>query len=250
MSNFISVVDRDGIAVLKLNRPKVNALGASFMNEWAERVEALDADGSRGLVVIAEGKTFCAGLDLVELKDASRDAVVDVVDALYRLSRALFTFRKPLVAALNGHAIAGGAYLALACDRRLMVKGESRFGLTESAIGLALPAHGIPMIEYALTRGVAEELLYAGKTYAADEMLARGVVDRLVEPGDLLEEALQDIRSRTPSLAAYSDIKRRLRTVALARMDAARAEDGEWVEIWFSEEAQRRVAELVARLGR
>lgn len=236
------------VTVLTLDHGRANALSVDLLVALRDAVDGEAADPARGLVLTGAGSMFSAGLDLLALDGASRDDVVALGDALATAAEALFAHPRPTVAALNGHAIAGGALLALACDRRLLVEGSARFGLTEAQLGLVVPPSLIEMLRHPLGRADLEHLLYSGSLLDAEETLRRGVVDALVPAEDLLERSAAAVAEWTPNVHAFADVKRRLHAPVLAAMRAARADDRGFADRWFSEDAQAALGAQIARL--
>lgn len=236
------------VTVLTLDHGKANALNADLLVALRDEVEREAADPARGLVLTADGSIFCAGLDLLALEGASREDVTALGTALADAAEVLFAHPRPTVAALNGHAIAGGALLALACDRRLLVDGPARFGLTEAQLGLVVPPSLIEMLRHPLDRATLEHLLYSGAVLDAEDAARRGIVDALVPADELLERSAAAIAEWTPNVNAFADVKRRLHAPVLAAMRAARADDRGFVDRWFSDDAQAAVGEQLARL--
>jgi enoyl-CoA hydratase len=238
----------EDIAVLKLQRGKANVLEPGFLSAIRETVASLREDAPRGLILTAEGRIFCAGLDLVALVDASEDHIHELLTALHDALLELFTFPRPVVAAINGHAMAGGALLTLACDQRVMVMGEGKWGLTEAQLGLMVPASMIEMSRYALERPVLERLLYGGQAYPGFKAREMGILDDLVDEGELLDRATGIIHGWTPVPAAFGDIKARLRRPTVEAMEAARARDRQFLGRWNDPEVRARVRAAVDRL--
>ena len=242
-------IKRDGeLALLELARGKGNSLDASFLKGIRTEFENLRAEPPRGEVLTASGKLFCAGLDLVALKDARQEQVEELVSELADTLLEIFTVPRPVVAAINGHAVAGGALLTLACDRRLMAMGDGRWGLTESQLGLVVPASMIEMARYSLPRTVLERLLYGGQAYPAFKAREMGVLDDLLEVDELLPRAGELIEDWTPVPEAFAEIKSRLKAPTVQAMESARAADTAFVGRWFSPDVRQRVGQAVERL--
>lgn len=246
---MIELRHEDDIAVVELARGRGNSLDQEFLEEIRRSFASLREDPPRGVVLTAHGKIFCAGLDLPALVDASREELVAVLAALASTLREVFTFPRPVVAAINGHAVAGGALLSLACDRRLMAMGEGKWGLTEARLGLVVPASMIELSRYSLERRVLERLVYGGQAYPAFKAREMGILDDLVEAGELPGRARELVEAWTPVPAAFADIKARLKAPAVAAMDAAVASDAHFLERWFSPVVRARVQAAVERLG-
>ena len=239
----------DSSVVIELARGKGNALDTKFLEEIRANFADLRDDPPRGVVLTAEGKIFCAGLDLVTLAETDRAGLVGLVSALVATLREVFSFPRPVVAAINGHAVAGGALLSLACDQRLMVMGDGKWGLTEAQMGLVVPASLVELVRYSLPRPALEKLLYGGQAYPAFKVREMGVLDDLVELDDLLPRAEAVIEAWTPVPEAFGDIKARLKGPTLAAMDAVADQDQEFVERWFSPAVQERIQAAAASLG-
>jgi enoyl-CoA hydratase/carnithine racemase len=240
---------RDDIHHVLLERGRANALDRDFLNAIADEVEGLSAAPARGLVLSSEGPIFCAGLDLPALVGLDHDSMVELIDALHRCLLAIFRHPRPTVAAINGHAIAGGALLTLACDQRHMLMGNAKWGLNEAQLGLAMPPSTIELIRYALTRKTMEKVLYGGGLYPAFKAHDMGILDELVEEGALDTAAAAAIEAWTPSVDAFADIKERLHGPTVAAMKAARENSPEWVDLWFSDAVQTGIQRVVADLA-
>src|SRR5262249_5994588 len=128
--------ERGVVAILRLARGKGNALNLEFTEALMEALDRLERSTARAAVLTGQGSVFGAGVDLPTLVAGGADYVRRFVPLLGRLFERLATFPRPLVAAVNGHAIAGGAMLMLACDQRLLARGTARVGLTEIRVGV------------------------------------------------------------------------------------------------------------------
>ena len=238
---------------LRLARPPVNALDPVLCTTLADAIGEAIADGAQGLVLAGGPKVFSAGLDvphLVSLGD-DRVALTSAWKAFFGAARALAESPVPVVAAIAGHAPAGGCVLALCCDYRVMASGPYRIGLNETQVGLVAPDG----IQHLLRRVVgpyrAERLLVAGELVDADGALALGLVDELADVDGVAVRArawLEDLLAlpRQPMLE----------TRALARADLVAALAPERIRLdhfvagWYSDDTQAALHALVARLGK
>jgi enoyl-CoA hydratase len=228
---------RDGVALLRLDRPPANALDRAVFDAFTATLARLEADAAvRAVVVTGTGRFFSAGLDLfaVFADDAAGfDAFTRAFDAGWR---ALFGFPKPLIAAVNGHAIAGGAVLAACADVRLLADGDARLGFTEIQVGVTFPASALEPVRWACAGPHLAELLCRGLTHPPAEALVRRLVDEVVPADALLPRATAlaaELGALPPS--AYATTKRALRADGLARMAAhAPGADPIWDD-WRSE---------------
>ena len=171
--------------------------------------------------------------------------------ALSRAFLALFTLPKPLVAAINGHAIAGGCVISCASDRRLMARGSGRIGLAELAVGVPFPLAAFEIARACVGTARVAELVYLADVYTPEDALARGLIDEIVEPDALIARAVE-IAHRLASVpaATYAHTKRQLRRPTLERIAAqAPFDDQEAIGIWASEEARAKIRTTLDALG-
>ena len=235
-------VEHGRVAVVTLDRPPANALTRAFFDELLQTLDRLRAPEVRAVVVTGTGRFFSAGLDLFEVfgyPPAEFDEFTTRFDAGFG---ALFAFPKPVVAAVNGHAIAGGAVLA-AADVRLLANGEGRTGLTEILLGLPFPISVLEIVRWASAGPHLAELLYHGRTYAGEEARARRLADEIVAAGDLRARAIaaaEELAGREP--AAFAATKLALRDDALRRLEAARATGDPVWDIWRTPATRAAVA--------
>lgn len=236
--NFVDVNNEDGIVTLTLTRGKVNALNGSVINELRETFELLESDlAARAVILTGQGKFFSFGFDVPEFIAYTKEQFQDFVTDFTNLYRYLFTYPKPLVAAINGHAIAGGCMLTLPCDVRLMVNGNAKISLNEINFGSPVFAGSTEMLRFWVGGANATEILYSGSMYTADEAASLGLVNEVTDEIALAGRA----RARALELAlksppAFSNIKALLRESAVREM-VAREQDSirKLVDIWYSD---------------
>ena len=245
------MIERSGrgeVRVLTLAHGKANALDPEVLRALTAALADEARRPARGLIVTGQGAMFSAGLDLLALEHATRDELTALVTALTDALVALFTFPRPTVAAINGHAVAGGALIALACDQRVMAEGKGKIGLTESQLGLVVPPSVLELLRYALPRPVLERLVYGGQLYPTFKALDMQVVDAVVEPEELLDRCVAEIEEWTPNVHAFADIKGRLHAPTLAAVEAARTLDVAFAERWFADDATALRREAIEKL--
>jgi enoyl-CoA hydratase len=205
------------VTVVTLNRPPANALNGAFFAELTALLERLAAaDDVRAVVLTGAGRFFSAGLDLYEVFGYPPDGFADFTARFDAGFAAAFAFPKPLVAAVNGHAVAGGAVLAATADVRLMSEGEGRVGFTEILVGVPFPASILEIVRASCGGPHLPELLYLGRTYQAAEARVRRLVDEVMPPEELLPRAqavAEELASRDGSI--FASIKATLRADAL-----------------------------------
>jgi enoyl-CoA hydratase len=179
----------DGIANVRLAHGKVNALDLELCRAIAETMRDLDAEDVRAVVLTGAGRAFSAGVDLHRVVAGGADYVDEYLPALVGAFRAVFDLGKPVVAAVNGHAIAGGCVLAAACDHRVMATGNGTIGVPELYVGVPFPAAALEIMRFALGPVGARQAILGGINHPPEEARARGLVDELAAPADLLDRA-------------------------------------------------------------
>ena len=235
--------------LLHFEHGKANAMDLEFCRTLADECDAAERDGVRALVLTGNGAIFSAGVDLVRLRDGGPSYVSEFMPALDRCFEKLFFLGVPTVAAVNGHAIAGGAVLALACDYRLMNRGAARIGLAEHKVGVPFPALVVEMVRATLAPPVAQEALLLGPTFTPDDALARGFLNEVVAPEQLLARAEAVAKEMAAvSLATYRITKERLRRPAREAVAAhAATDDAATIAAWSSKEVLDAVRDYVAK---
>jgi len=239
---------RDEIAVLTLDRPKANAFSPELVAELSAALAG--EERARGVVLTsALPGIFSAGWDLKRILDHDRPAMEGFVGAYCDLVRQIFAFGPPLVAALPGHAIAGGLIVAMGADERIAAEGKSKFGLSEVILGVSVPQCLMEPFRHVVGARHMERLAATGENLTVEEARSIGLVDRIVPAEELLDRAVERVRVLAGlSAPAYAAIKLRSRAAAIARFDQARDHDP-FLDFWFSEDARFRLKDMVARLS-
>ena len=181
--------EEDGVELLTLRHPPVNALSTALLAELATRLDAIEADpNARALIVTGDGQYFSAGADLKELATLDLAGAPGLVARGQALFSRLEALRVPVVAAINGLAVGGGLELALACDLR--IAGESaKLGLPEVTFGLMPSYGGTQRLPRLVGLAKAEELIFSGSLVPASEAVRIGLVNRSVPAGQELRAA-------------------------------------------------------------
>jgi len=229
---------------LTLDAPGKNALGTQLMT-WV--VDELTKAGGAPVFLTGAGDAFSAGLNLKEVASLDRDGMARFLGALERMVDALYAYPGPVVAYVNGHAIAGGCIVALACDHRLCTTNpKARIGLNEVPLGLRFPPKTWRLVKARLPAHTIERVTLEGGLYAPETALRLGLVDELVA-GEPEARAYAE-RIAAASGPAYGAAKRALRE---GRLDVDAREQREFVEqtldAWVTPELKARLA---AALGR
>jgi len=241
--------DRGDIAVLRLEHGKVNAIDLELLEAVSEQAAALRADPPAAVVITGTGGAFSAGLDLVRALEEGPDYFRRLLPALNGALLDLFTLPRPVIAAINGHAIAGGFVLACACDHRLMARGTGRLGVTELPVGVPFPSAPLEMVRTVAGTRLARNLMFSGRLLSADEGEAMGLVDELVRPENLLERALETAaRWGASPLDAFALTKRQLQQPVVDRLAQQGAKvDTEVLEVWTRPETLAAIGRFVEK---
>jgi len=239
-----------GVALILLGRGKVNALDEPTIEELKERFLELEADDSvRAVVFSGKGKFFSFGFDIPGFLGHSKADFSRFLVKFIDLYTYLFTYPKPVIAALNGHTVAGGLMLALACDRRFMVEGKRKVALNELAFGSSVFAGSVEMLRFAVGNRNAEKILYTGAMYLPEEALRLGLVDEVCSGEELSGKAMAAARELGgKSQPSFRSMKRLLRgpvAEGMRRLDGASV--AEFVDIWYSDATWRNLHEIRIR---
>jgi enoyl-CoA hydratase len=221
----VAIENHDGVWVLELGRPPVNAVELGLAQDLQDALQAAETTPSCAAVVITGSHgVFSAGIDARVVPGYDASDRERLVRALNGLVRRLYGLPKPTVAAVNGHALGGGLVLALACDMRFAAQGYYQLGLNEVSTGIRLPAAPQAVLEAELDPRSLRLMALRGATFGPLDELASGFIDALYPSGDLMRAALD--RARAASRAAgYTCVKRQLRSTTLGFLDDVIARD-------------------------
>src|SRR5215470_13876704 len=154
-------IEREGaVSVLRIEHGKVQAMDLELMSAFSETLDELRSLRPGAVILTGTGSAFSAGVDLHRLLEGGTDYAQKFLPALCDGVQKLFAFPRPVIAAVNGHAIAGGCILVCACDYRIMAEGSARFGVPELVVGLAFPPIVLEVLRFAIPNGHLQELVY------------------------------------------------------------------------------------------
>lgn len=239
----------DGILTLRLAHGKASALDVELLEALGREIQELD--GARAVVFTGTGGIFSAGVDLFRIVEGGQAYVDRFFPLLSDFLRALFVLPVPVVAAVNGHAIAGGGVMTLAADYRLMAEGNGRIGVPELLVGVPFPAAALEVVRFAVPADRVQSLIYTGRTLLPAEARTAGLVDETVAADALLPRAVE-VAAQLAALSpeVFRLTKARVRGEALARMDDAAEYDGAALALWSAPETHGRIRDYVQRTMR
>jgi enoyl-CoA hydratase len=244
----IEVSTQSGVAILRMAHGKANAMGTEFCQALTHQLEEARTAAARAVVIIGQGRIFSAGVDLLRLTEGGAPYIREFLPALNAMFEAVFSYPKPIVAAINGHAIAGGCVLAAATDKRLMADDGGRIGVTELLVGVPFPPIAMEIMRTATASHHFEEVIFGAATYTPQEAVGLGIVDQVVRPEALLDRAIaaaQTLAALSP--ATFAVTKRQTRQPALERLARSSEVDAEVTKIWMAPDTLDRIRDYVSR---
>jgi enoyl-CoA hydratase len=244
---MIELTRQDDVAILTMVHGKANALSTAFCDALAAAVQ--DATDARAIVITGRGRIFSAGVDLPRLLDGGPAYVREFLPALHRLYDTVFFHPKPIVAAINGHAVAGGCVLACAADRRVMAAGDGRIGVTELLVGVPFPPLAFEIMRYVTAPQFFPHIVFSGATFPPPDAKARGLIDDIVPADALMDHALRAAETLAAlSPQAFAVTKSQMRQpVAERTASNARDFDEAVVGVWTAQETLDCVRDYVAK---
>lgn len=243
---MIEIEHAGEVAVVRFAHGKVNALDLELLRAITASMTELSAAGA--IVLTGTGRAFSAGVDLRRIADGGAPYAEEFLPALSEAFLAIFDCPRPVVAAINGHALAGGCIIAAAADLRLMSGGT--IGLTELLVGVQFPTVPLEIARHAFGPRAARLALTAG-TYDADTALRLGLVDELVSADELLGTAIEQAQKLAAYPAhVYAATKEQLHRDARRRIDDRRAADDKAAaEVWTDGATLANIKAFLDQLG-
>lgn len=248
---MINIELSEDVGVLKLNRGVTNAINLELINEIAANLEKIRHDPEIHSVVFSSSnnKFFAIGFDIPELIELSQRDFEVFYRSYNRLCLDLYSFPKPTIAALTGHAIAGGCILALCCDYRIIVDGRKLMGLNEIKLGVPVPYPGDCILRQIVGPRIAQEITYTGDFYPSEELLQMGMVDKVLPLKQVLSESIEKAKflGSLPQ-EAFTIIKRnRIEIVEAQILKYLAEKEQSFLKHWFSDEARKRLKEAIKK---
>ncbi len=241
---MLDVEQRSGVTVVSLRHGKVNALDLELLRALTAVVR--DLDGNEAVVITGAGSAFSAGVDLNRIVAGGKPYVQEFLPALSEAFLAVFDHPGPVVAAVNGHAIAGGCVIAAACDLRMMSLGK--IGLAELRVGVPFPVSAMEILRHAIGPAVGHLVLTAA-LLDASQARSVGLVHEVTGPDGLLDAAIDraEQMARVPA-EVFAFSKRQLQQPARDRIAARSGDDEAVLAAWSSDRARDGIARYLDAL--
>jgi enoyl-CoA hydratase len=214
---MVEYVRDDEVVEIRIDDGKVNAMSPAFFDEMNAALDRAEAERPKAVVLAGRTGYFSAGLNVKLLPTLAPDELTRTLQSFGHTLLRVWSFPIPTVAAVTGHAVAGGLFLSFACDLRVVARGAFRLHANEHAIGLPLPSWALAITESAVPVPSFAEVMLHARPFSPDEGLARGFVTALAEP-DGVVAAARALAAPFAALnaGAYAASKQRIRSRALA----------------------------------
>ena len=250
MSSMVTLEIEDGLATMRMSRGHGNAINGDLVDALRGACEEAESNPDiRGVLLAAEGKLFCPGLDLQELIELDRPEMEDFLGRFSDCLLDLYTFPKPMVAAIHSHAVAGGCVLTLTADWRVL-RENALVGLAEVRVGVPFPFGVAMILRESVPSPKIEEVALFGRNYTNREALSAGLVHEVAPAETFAEQCRQRLEEfASKDLRAFSVTKRYLRSATVERIHVHdRALQPEFLDAWFAPSTQKRLRQIVAEL--
>ncbi len=249
--DLIQAVHHEHVGVLKLNRKVTNAIDLTFVTTLAEKLEELNqASNLHGCVITSSNeKFFSIGFDIPKLVEFTEEEFRKFYHSFNQLCIDLYTFPKPTMAAITGHAVAGGCILALCCDYRFIASGKKLMGLNEIKLGVPIPYPADCILHQLVGYRNARDIVDTGEFYLPEKLLAMGVVDEVLPVEEVLPKAIEKMHSlSTMPLHGFKKIKQnRTEQVEAQIRHDLREKENIFIECWYSQDARQRLREAIKK---
>jgi enoyl-CoA hydratase len=239
-----------GLGIARLAGPRRNAIGDALLAGLERAIAEVERSEVRGVLLAAAGPLFCPGIDLIEARARNRRSMRQFMERFARVLLALWTLPKPVVAAIEGHALAGGCLLALTADRRLLKNG-ARFGMNGIRLGVPLPLEAIEILRASVALHRFEDAAVRGRDFSEDAAIEAGLAHELLGEARFEERCLGTLATLSGAdERALAAAKIRFRGPVAERALLGAPERLEaFLDAWFSAATQGRIEAIVAGFG-
>jgi len=241
----------DNVTVLRLNREITNAINLTLVNALAGKLkETRKNPNVLGCVIASSNeKFFSIGFDIPELIKLSKEDFREFYHSFNQLCIDLYTFPKPMIAAITGHAVAGGCILALCCDYRFIAKGNKLMGLNEIKLGVPIPYPADRILYELVGYRNARDIVDTGEFFPPEKLLDMGVVDKVFPMEKMLPKAIEKMQSlSTMPHHGFRKIKQnRTEKVVTQIRHALGEKENIFIECWYSQETRQLLREAIEK---
>lgn len=248
---MIRIEHHDEVAIVKLDRGVTNTIDLQLVEELSETLQEVTHDpGVRGLVLGSSNERFFSiGFDIPQLFGLARQDFKFFYQTFNRVCMDLYTLPKPTIAAITGHAIAGGCILALCCDYRFIAQGRKLMGLNEIRLGVPVPYLADCVLRHIVGVRYARDIMDIGEFYQPEESLQMGIVDQVLPLEQVLPKSVEKARLLGGSpQEAFAMIKRnRVERVEAQVLTRLEEKERFFVDRWYSDEARERLREAMEK---
>ena len=248
---MVSVEHHGRVMAVKLNHGVTNALSPKLVHELETVLQRIrEDDAVNGLILTGcNEKFFSIGFDIPELFEMNKDDFRGFYRLFNQTCLDLFTLQKPTVAAITGHAIAGGCILALCCDYRFIAQGHKLMGLNEIKLGVPVPYLPDRLLHFLVGFRGAREMMDSGEFYPAEKALEMGIVDKVLPIGDVAKAAVEhaDTLGSLPKVGFEMIKQNRVEVVVDAVNARQDQKETAFIDSWYSGEARERLREAIKK---
>ncbi len=239
------------VAIIKLNRGVINSLNLKLIKELAKILKKEKANSAVNSLVLTSSneKFFSIGFDIPYLIKLKKKDFRVFYRAFNRLSLELYTYPKPVIAAITGHATAGGCILAICCDYRLIAEGRKLMSLNEVELGVPVPYAADRILRELVGFRNAREIMGTGEFYESEQLLQMGVVDEVLPLKQVLKKSIEKAKmlGSLPQQAFTIIKNNRTETVRAQAEKYQKKEEGIFIDCWYSKEAQKRLRKAMEK---
>jgi enoyl-CoA hydratase len=195
-NHYLELKEKKGVGIIRINRPPANAINCEMVDELFDMIDrVVSKDDIKAIIITGEAGFFVGGADIKMMQEHMEHNLPSFIEAytvhLQRAFNKIEEIPKPVIAAINGHAMGGGCELALVCDFRFMAKGKAKIGLPEVKLGILPGAGGLQRLPRLIGKAKAMEMIIEGSLLSAEEALEIGLVHKVFNPAELFDQTFK-----------------------------------------------------------
>jgi len=241
----VEIADSEGVAVVKLSRGTTNPINLELIHDLSDYLKVTREDTKiSGLVLTsANEKFFSIGFDIPGLIDLEEKDFREFYKAFNRLCLDMYIFPKPIVAAITGHAVAGGCIIAICCDYRFISEGKKLMGLNEIKLGVPLPYPADRILRQIVDDRSARRILDTGDFFPPEETLSMGLVDSMMPLDQVISASIDKVKAIfSHSLEAFRMIKHnRTEKIATQIRKVLPEKEQTFIDLWYTLETREKL---------